>query len=155
MRCMWWLVWRSHTVLELYTQRDLLIKCTQTTTYCFIEFLRGPYVSLSQSWYPTICSKATREDRYERTQNTLGVLTLVVEVGCVTAKDSQGIVWGQWGLADGCDEGVAGRDQAQTTTQRRHGQLRLQDALCRRLISTGGGRDTQRVMGLEQTRRNA
>lgn len=50
-------------------------------------------------------------------------------------------MWGQRGLADGCDEGVAGRHQAQATTQHRHGQLCLQDALCRRLICTGGGRD--------------
>lgn len=40
----------------------------------------------------------------------------------------------QRGLADGGDEGVAGRHQAQTTTQRGHGQLCLQDVLRGRLI---------------------
>lgn len=43
------------------------------------------------------------------------------------------------GFADGCYEGVAGRHQAQATTQRGHGQLRLQDVLCGRLVSAEEG----------------
>lgn len=51
--------------------------------------------------------------------------TFAGEVGCVAAQHSQGIVWRERGLADGCDEGVTGRHQAQATTQRGHGQLCL------------------------------
>lgn len=60
--------------------------------------------------------------------------TFAGEVGCVAAQNGQGVVRRQRGLADSGDEGVPGRHQAQTPTQRGHGEFCLQDVLCGRLI---------------------
>lgn len=72
------------------------------------EVLLTPYFLCNFKWYSQLESR-----------------TFAGEVGGVAAQNRQGIVRRQRGLADGCDKGVTGRHQAQTTTQRGHGQLCL------------------------------
>lgn len=74
--------------------------------------------------------------------------TFAWEAGRIAAQHSQGIVRWQRCLADCCDEGITRRHQAQTTTQRGHSELCLQDVLCGRLIGaeeTGQDGGTKRV----------
>ena len=77
--------------------------------------------------------------------------TFAGEVGSVAAQNSQGVVWRQRGLADGCDEGVSGCNQAQAAAQRGHGQLCLQDVLSRRLISAEEMRQEEKEWRKQKT----